>query len=177
MEFAPFCPKLYLTCGADWYTRIWVEGLVEPLISLSTTMACVPYATWCPTYSTIIASVVNNEICIWNIRRRTYAPVSVTRSPNDARLMKVEFTANGKQLVTADVEGAVYVYNLEGMPFPPYNQEEVLVESVKKALNTKPELLRKLRKSGPPFSTSNSNDRSYRGYQSYAGRSGDRLGP
>ncbi|KAK2576749.1 hypothetical protein KPH14_005397 [Odynerus spinipes] len=154
MEFSPFCSKLFLTCGADWCTRIWVDGLVEPLITLSTTMACVPCATWCPIYSTIIASVINNEICIWNIRRKTYAPASVTRSPNDARLVKVEFTANGKQLVTADVQGAVYVYNIEGMPFPPYNQEQVLVESIEKALITKPELLRKLRKSGRPFSAS-----------------------
>ncbi|KAI4486645.1 hypothetical protein M0804_006015 [Polistes exclamans] len=152
MEFSPFCCKLFLTCGADWCTRIWIEELTEPLITLSTTTACVPYATWCPTYSTIIASIVNNEICIWNIKRRTYAPLSVTRSPNEARLVKVEFSANAKQMVTADVQGAIYIYNLEGMPFSPYNQEEVLIESIEKALLTKPELLRKLRKTGPPFS-------------------------
>ncbi|XP_043677007.1 dynein axonemal intermediate chain 4-like [Vespula pensylvanica] len=152
MEFSRFCPKLFLTCGADWCTRIWIEELTEPLITLSTTFACVPYATWCPTYSTIIASIVNNEICIWNIKRRTYAPASVTRSPNEARLVKVAFTDNGKQMVTADVQGAVYIYNLEGIPFSPYNQEEILIESVKKALLTKPDLLKKLRKTGPPFS-------------------------
>lgn len=152
MEFSRFCPKLFLTCGADWCTRIWIEGLTEPLITLSTTLACVPYATWCPTYSTIIASIVNNEICIWNIKRRTYAPLSVTRSPNEARLVKVGFTDNGKQMVTADVQGAVYIYNLEGIPFSPYNQEEILIESIKRALSTKPDLLKKLQKSGPPFS-------------------------
>ncbi|KAL2718966.1 WD repeat-containing protein 78-like isoform X1 [Vespula squamosa] len=152
MEFSNFCSKLFLTCGADWCTRIWIEDLTEPLITLSTTFACVPYATWCPTYSTIIASIVNNEICIWNIKRKTYAPVSVTRSPNEARLVKVEFTDNGKQMVTADVQGAVYIYNLEGIPFSPYNQEEILIESIKKALFTKPDLLKKLQKTGPPFS-------------------------
>ncbi|XP_035742871.1 WD repeat-containing protein 78-like [Vespa mandarinia] len=152
MEFSHYCSKLFLTCGADWCTRIWIEELTEPLITLSTTLACVPYATWCPTYSTIIASIVNNEICIWNIKRRTYAPLSVTRSPNEARLVKVAFTDNGKQMVTADVQGAVYIYNLEGIPFSPYNQEEVLIESIKKALFTKPDLLKKLQKTGPPFS-------------------------
>ena len=64
----------------------------------------------------------------------------------------VDFTANGNQLVAADVKGVVYVYNLEGMPFPPYNQQQVLVDSIEKALITKPILLKNLKKLGSPFS-------------------------
>lgn len=156
LEFSPFCQKLFLTCGADWCTRIWAEGLTEPLITLSTTMACVRSAQWSPTCSTVIANVINNQICIWDIRRKTYSPVSVTISNNGARLVAVDFTANGNQLVVADVEGAVYVYNLEGMPFPPYDQNKVLIESIHKALLTKPELLNKLKKLGSPFWSSTS---------------------
>ncbi|XP_076382530.1 dynein axonemal intermediate chain 4 [Megalopta genalis] len=151
--FSSFCPKIFLTCGADWCTRIWAEGLAEPLITLSTAMACVRYAAWCPTHSTIIVSIVNNEICIWDIRRKIHTPASVTVSPKSARLVMVDFTADGNRLVTADMNGNVFVYNLEGMPFPPYNQEQVLIESIEKALVTKPLLLRKLRKLGPPFQT------------------------
>ncbi|XP_076653573.1 dynein axonemal intermediate chain 4 [Halictus rubicundus] len=151
--FSPFCPKIFLTCGADWCTRIWAEGLTEPLITLSTSMACVRYAAWCPTHSTIIVSIVNNKICIWDIRRKIHTPTSITVSPERGRLVMVEFTEDGKQLVSADVNGIVFVYNLEGMPFPPYNQEQVLIESIEKALVTKPILLRKLRKLGPPFYT------------------------
>lgn len=66
-------------------------------------------------------------------------------------MVAADFTANGNQLVVADVEGVVYIYNLEGMPFPPYDQTKVLIESIHKALATKPELLRKLKKLGPPF--------------------------
>ncbi|XP_020284729.1 WD repeat-containing protein 78 isoform X2 [Pseudomyrmex gracilis] len=50
LEFSPFCQKLYLTCGADWCTRIWAEGVTEPLITLSTAMACVRNACWSPTF-------------------------------------------------------------------------------------------------------------------------------
>ncbi|XP_031844581.2 dynein axonemal intermediate chain 4 [Nomia melanderi] len=153
MTFSPFCPKIFLTCGADWCTRIWAEGLTEPLITLSTSMACVRYAAWCPTHSTIIVTIVNNEICIWDIRRKIHTPTSVTLSPRSGRLVMVEFTADGNRLVSADVDGNVFVYILEGMPFPPYNQEQVLVESIMKALITKPTLLRNLRKLGPPFSS------------------------
>ncbi|XP_025075530.1 WD repeat-containing protein 78 [Pogonomyrmex barbatus] len=145
-EFSPFCQKLFLTCGADWCIRIWAEGLTEPLITLSTTMACVRNACWSPTCSTIIASIVNDQICVWDIRRKTHIPASVTISTSGARLVAANFTANGNQLTVADVEGVVYVYNLEGMPFPPYNQTKVLIESIYKALATKPELLKKLKK-------------------------------
>ncbi|XP_012136931.2 dynein axonemal intermediate chain 4 [Megachile rotundata] len=152
MMFSPYCPKIFLTCGADWCIRIWADGLTEPLITMSTTMACVRYAAWCPTHSTIIASIVNNEVCIWDIRRKTYAPVSITVSPNSARFVMADFTADGNQLVVGDVEGVVYLYSLEGMPFPPYNQEQVLIDSIEKVMITKPNLLKKLKKLGPPFS-------------------------
>ncbi|XP_043253971.1 dynein axonemal intermediate chain 4 [Colletes gigas] len=152
MLFSPFCPKIFLTCGADWCTRIWAEGLTEPLITLSTTMACVRYAVWSPTHSTIIANIVNNEICIWDIKRKTYIPSSVTTSPTNARLVTLDFTSDGNQVVTGNIEGDVYVHNLEGMPFPPYNQKQVLIESIVKALVTKPAILKNLKKLGPPFS-------------------------
>ncbi|KYM97953.1 PREDICTED: WD repeat-containing protein 78 [Cyphomyrmex costatus] len=150
-EFSPFCQKLFLTCGADWCIRIWAENLTEPLITLSTAMACVRNACWSPTSSTIIASVVNDQICVWDIHRKTHTPASITISTNGVRLVAAGFTSNGNQLVIADIEGVVYVYNLEGMPFPPYDQTKVLIESIYKALATKPELLRKLKKLGPPF--------------------------
>ncbi|EZA46852.1 hypothetical protein DMN91_010154 [Ooceraea biroi] len=151
MEFSPFCQKLFLTCGADWCVRIWVDGLTEPLIMLSTEMACVRSVCWSPTCSTIIASIVNDQICIWDIRRKTHVSASVTIPTKGARLVAADITANGNQLVAADVEGTVYVYNLEGMSFPPYDQTKVLIESIHKALVTKPKLLKKLKKLGPPF--------------------------
>lgn len=150
-EFSPFCQKLFLTCGADWCIRIWAEGFTEPLITLSTAMACVRNACWSPICSTIIASIVNDQICVWDIHRKTHVPASVTTSTNGTRLVAADFTANGNQLVVADIEGVVYVYNLEGMPFPLYDQTKVLIESVYKALASKPELLKKLKKLGPPF--------------------------
>jgi len=151
LEFSPFCRELFLTCGADWCVRIWAEGLAEPLVKLSTAMACVRSARWSPTCSTVIASIVNDRICVWDIRRKTHTPASVTIATNGATLVAIDFTTNGNQLIVADVEGVIYVYNLEGMPFPPYDQTRVLIESVHKALLTKPDLSRKLKKLGPPF--------------------------
>ena len=148
MEFSPFCPKIFLTSGADWCTRIWAEGITEPLLTLSTEMAWVRSAAWSPTNSTIIATIVKNKICIWDIKRKTHKPTSITILPNECTLLLIEFTKNGNQLVAADSNGVVYIYNLEGMPFPPFDQFEVLISSIKKSLVTKPTLLKKLEKLG-----------------------------
>ena len=146
MEFSPYCPKIFLTAGADWCTRIWADGIMEPLITLSTKIAWVRCAAWCPTNSTIIATIVDNEICIWDIKRKTYKPTSITILPRESTLLLLEFTKNGNQLVAADSKGVIYIYNLEGMPFPPFDQVHVLMSSIEKALITKPALLKKLKK-------------------------------
>lgn len=146
MEFSPFCSKIFLTAGADWCTRIWVDGITEPLITFSTEMSWIRCATWCPTNSTIIATIVKNEICLWDIKRKTYKPKSVTVLPRECTLVMIEFTKNGNQLVAADNKGAVYIYNLEGMPFPPFNQVQVLLDSIEKALVTKPSVLKMFKK-------------------------------
>lgn len=146
LEYSPFCQKIFLTCGADWCTRIWADGITEPLITLSTRMACVCSAAWSPKNSTIIASCVNNEVCIWDMKRRTYRPTSVTVSEGAQKLVLLEFTESGDQLVVADCKGIVYVYNLEGMPFAPFDQTNVLIKAIEKSLVTKPGLLKKLQK-------------------------------
>lgn len=146
MEFSPHCSKIFLTAGADWCTRIWVEGITEPLITLTTEMSWVRCAAWCPTNSTIIATIVKNEICLWDIKRKIYKPTSITVLPRDCTLLMIEFTKNGNQLVAADNKGAIYIYNLEGMPFPPFNQVQILMTSIEKALVTKPSLFKKFKK-------------------------------
>ncbi|OXU20024.1 hypothetical protein TSAR_010449 [Trichomalopsis sarcophagae] len=153
LEFSPFCGKLLLSCGADWTTRIWAEGLDEPLLCFGTRMASVSAAAWSPRNSTIFASAVGNEICIWDIRRKTHRPASVTRVCEDtnARLRCLEFTRTGEQIVAADDEGVVYVIGLTGMPLPPFDQTQTLVEALRKALLTKPEILARLAKIGQPF--------------------------
>ncbi|XP_046418280.1 dynein axonemal intermediate chain 4-like [Neodiprion fabricii] len=151
IEFSPFCSKIFLTCGADWCTRIWADGINEPLITLSTQMACVQKAAWSPKISTVVATIVNNQIDVWDIRRKSYTAASSTTCDTQGRLLLLEFTANGNQLVAGDSLGTIFIYNLEGMPFPPYNQTGVLVTFILKALETKPNLIRKLKKLGKPF--------------------------
>lgn len=63
LEFSPFYSGLLLTCGADWYTRVWAYDLMdEPLLSFNSGMACVNAAAWSPRNSTIFATAVENEV-------------------------------------------------------------------------------------------------------------------
>ncbi|XP_044004074.1 dynein axonemal intermediate chain 4-like, partial [Aphidius gifuensis] len=144
-EYSPYFNKLYLTCGADWCTRIWIEGLHEPLITLKTHMSCVRSAVWSPKNSTIIATCINNEICIWDIKKKIYKPMSVTIVDSNKLITKIQFTHNGEQIVAADINGAIFIYNIEGIPFSPFNQKSLLIESVEKHLITKPNVLKKFK--------------------------------
>lgn len=63
LEFSPFYSGLFLTCGADWFTRVWAYDLIdEPLLSFNSGMACVNAAAWSPRNSTIFATAAENEV-------------------------------------------------------------------------------------------------------------------
>jgi hypothetical protein len=63
----------------------------------------------------------------------------------------IQFTASGLNLVVGDGDGAVHVYGLQDMPFSPLYQEIALIQAIKNALVTRPELLKILKKIGKPF--------------------------
>jgi WD40 repeat protein len=151
MQFSPFCSKIFLTCGADWCVRIWTEDVGQPLLTLNTSMEAVRSAAWSPVNATIIASISGNDIHFWDIRRTIFVPASTTTSPTDKGNLMIQFTSSGLNLVVGDGDGAVHVYGLQDMPLSPCYQEISLLQSIKKALVTRPELLDILKKIGKPF--------------------------
>jgi WD40 repeat protein len=151
MQFSPFCSKIFLTCGADWCVRIWSEDVVQPLVTLNTSMETMQGAAWSPVNATIIASISGNDIHLWDIKHKIFVPASTTTSPTDTGNLMIQFTASGLNLVVGDGDGAVHVYGLQDMPFSPFYQEVALIQAIKKALVTRPELLEVLKKIGKPF--------------------------
>lgn len=151
IEFHPFCEKVFLTYGGDWCIKVWAEGVFEPLITLISGMQSVEAAVWHPINSTIIVSITGKCIEVWDIRRKTYHPKSSTESPSKSFNTALKFTKNGYNICVGDADGNLHVLALAEMPFSPEFQELVLVQSIKKTLISKPELLSKLNKLGPPF--------------------------
>ncbi|XP_023025428.1 dynein axonemal intermediate chain 4 isoform X2 [Leptinotarsa decemlineata] len=146
MKFSPFCKKIFATCGDDWHTRIWGEGISEPILEFFVSMQSVQGLDWSPTHSTNLVTIRGQFIEIWDIQRKVYSPQSITVSPTGSRNSVVQFTTSGTCLIVGDVDGNVHVFSLEDMPFPPFFQDNLLFESLSRALITNPTLSEKVKK-------------------------------
>lgn len=123
-----------------------ISGIVEPLLDFYVMMQSVQGLDWSPTHSTILVTIQGSHIQVWDLQRKVYGPQSITKSPTDSRNTVVQFTESGNSLIVGDVNGNVNVYSLEDMPFPAFFQENLLYESISRALITDPTLLSKVKK-------------------------------
>nr|CAI5868989.1 unnamed protein product [Callosobruchus analis] len=146
MKFSPFCPQIFATCGDDWHTRLWAEGISDPMVDMYVSMHSVEDFDWSPSHSTIFVTTQSKFIQIWDIQRKIYDPQSITESPSKARCTKVQFTDNGNCLIVGDVDGNVHVFSVEDLPFKAFFQENLLFESMSRVLSTNLPLMKKLRK-------------------------------
>ena len=162
LEFSPFCNMLYATCASDRSIRLWLEGLQdEPILELPVSWNStgrVHSIAWSPKNSTILVAVVDQEFCIWDLKRMLPRPASVTKLVDDQEtsFLFIAFVENEEQLAVADNKGNLHIITLKGMPQKPLNQEKTLVDSIEQRLITKPKLLEKVKKLGPPFGLNNS---------------------
>jgi WD40 repeat protein len=123
IDFSPFSPKIFLTCGSDWFIRIWIEDVFEPILELSDGFVSMHCAFWSPIHSTIIASCTQNAVQIWNLGRKSLKPASVHKFESALKpLTVIKFSECGRSLVVGDGEGNTYVCALEDLPFPPHYQ-------------------------------------------------------
>ncbi|KAG8229083.1 hypothetical protein J437_LFUL010146 [Ladona fulva] len=144
VNFSPFCPKIILTCGGDWTMRLWITGVMEPILIIHTAMEAVMQAVWSPVHSTIIVSISGNELALWDISRKMAYPLRVVSISCDLLFSTVEFTRSGDEyntvggqlstafcmakvdyninIIAGDDDGNVHVYNLQEMPHSPYHQ-------------------------------------------------------
>lgn len=111
-------------------------------------MQSVQGADWSPTHSTIIANICGGDVYLWDLQRKAYLPQSITHSPTNSKNTVVQFTESGRCLVVGDIDGNVHLFSLEDMPLPAFFQENLLEQSILKALVTKPHLIKKLKKLG-----------------------------
>ncbi|KAJ8941239.1 hypothetical protein NQ318_015671 [Aromia moschata] len=108
------------------------KKIPEPIVDFSVTQQSVLSFDWSPAFSTIIATIRGSCIMLWDFQRKGYAPQTSVSSPTGCKNTLVEFTENGRCLVAGDIDGNIH--------------ENSLFEALYRALATKPELLRKLKK-------------------------------
>ncbi|XP_055532560.1 dynein axonemal intermediate chain 4 [Wyeomyia smithii] len=149
IEYSPWSPKIFLTCGGDWCIRIWVEDIMEPIITLSTGFGPIHAAYWSPVNSTVIASVTRTSVQLWDLKRRMLKPASCTTfGDSNTSLTVVKFTNCGRSLLVGDNEGRTYICALEDMPFPPHFQYDELQSALYRSLICKPDLLNQVKRFG-----------------------------
>ncbi|XP_017010524.2 dynein axonemal intermediate chain 4 [Drosophila takahashii] len=147
MEFSPWSPKLFLTCGNDWFVRIWIDGITRPLLELQDEMTPVHWAKWTPTHSTIIVSVNRETANIWDFRRNLLRPMSKHKMDSSFNTV-ARFSHCGRTLVIGNERGNTLFNALNDMPFSPHFQYDELEKAIFKAIGNDHELFMELKSIG-----------------------------
>ncbi|XP_013114463.2 dynein axonemal intermediate chain 4 [Stomoxys calcitrans] len=148
MEFSPWSPKLYLTCGNDWCIRIWLMGIFKPLITLKYHMSPIYSACWSTVHSSIIVALHRDAVDIWDLKRSILQPASSTRIDQTAFYTTLKLTHCGRSVAVGNDKGSVEVLTLEEMPFPPHFQYEHLEKTIYEILANNKDLLRDVKSLG-----------------------------
>ncbi|XP_033160418.1 WD repeat-containing protein 78 [Drosophila mauritiana] len=147
MEFSPWSPKLFLTCGNDWFVRIWIDGITRPLLELLDEMTPVHWAKWSPTHSTIIVTVNRETANVWDFRRNLLRPMSKHKMDSSFNTV-ARFSHCGRTLVIGNERGNTLFNALNDMPFSPHFQYDELEKAIFKAIGNDHELLMELKSIG-----------------------------
>lgn len=135
MQFSPFSPKFYLTCGNDWRIRFWEIDVIEPIQEYVCPEEAVECARWSPLNSCIFVSCTKTAVQIWDLRKRNLKPSAIHTLPNgNIPLTIVRFSVDGRCLIVGDEEGNLFMGALEDMPISPYYQVDELEAALKPKL-------------------------------------------
>ncbi|KAH8274975.1 hypothetical protein KR018_003949 [Drosophila ironensis] len=148
MEFSPWSPKMYLTCGSDWCIRIWLAGILLPIVTLQHHLSPVHCARWSRTHATILVSLSRTTVDIWDLRNSTMKPVSSTPIEGNIFYTTFKFTHCGRSLAVGNEAGNLLMMSLEDMPFAPHFQYKQLKRAIFKALAMQPDLRQQVKSLG-----------------------------
>ncbi|XP_075157352.1 dynein intermediate chain at 61B [Haematobia irritans] len=140
MDFSPWSPKLFLTCGNDWFIRIWMEGIFKPLITLQNMYGPYQWAGWSRTHSTVIVALNRKHCEIWDLKRSTLKPVSIHPLESSYNTLAL-FSRDGNSIAIGNERGKVFLLGFEDMPFPPHYQYDTLEKAIMNAVENFPQLL------------------------------------
>ncbi|XP_047527772.1 dynein axonemal intermediate chain 4 [Vanessa atalanta] len=145
IQFSPFMRTLLASCGADSAIRLWIEGIDDVILTMMCPAAVYDIA-FCPVNSTILLSASGNVLSIWDLRRKTHMPCAEYSFPGQIVLTYIKFSPSGDNVFVGDTLGRVHTFHLEDTPIPPFYQKKLLDETIKRAICTRPQLLRQLEK-------------------------------
>ncbi|VVC33851.1 WD40/YVTN repeat-like-containing domain,WD40-repeat-containing domain,WD40 repeat,WD40 repeat [Cinara cedri] len=159
LEKSPYDQDVYLTTGCDCCIKVWFGSVsIDPVITLYARKQ-IEKAIWSRTNPTVIASIIDNSIHIWDVRLiLKNALVSVHKIQHSGdKFSNMEFTLDGKYLCVSNVSGTVIVYAWSNVLSTRESQEEktlmyCIAESVY-YMSGEELLIKQLSKERPEFGT------------------------
>ncbi|XP_075969926.1 dynein axonemal intermediate chain 4 [Anticarsia gemmatalis] len=145
IELSPFNKHLFVSCGADNAVRLWIEGMDDMIMTLLCPAAVYGVA-FCPVNATILISVSGNVLSVWDLRRKTHIPCAEYTFSTGVVLTYISFSPSGDNVFVGDTQGRIHTFHMEDTPIPPYYQRLMLDDAIRKALCTRPQMLKQLDK-------------------------------
>jgi len=138
IRWSPFCSQYFLTCSADWTSRLYHVDRVDPVITLdSNRQEAVHDVAWSYTNSTIFAAATSQgRVDIWDIAD-PMAPRQSLALENRALNCVLFAEQESPVIVVGDSIGEITVAKLYGLEYErggltAVDQEERLQEAVRK---------------------------------------------
>ena len=112
-ENNPDFSDLFLSCGADWTTKLWSTNLPDiPLITFNQSKDYVYSAKWHPINPYIFATCDGSGyIDLWDLNRDREIPTFRYKLNN--AINKLAWSYDGKKLATGDINGHIDIFSSE----------------------------------------------------------------
>ena len=123
LRWSPYCSNYFISCSADWTTKLWNQDQTTPLISFHSGAHPVADCAWSPSNSTVFGTVTSDgRVELWDLLSSTLDPV--VRLVEDTPQTCMAFATNAAVLVTGNSMGVINVHKIVNMPVPPESVEE-----------------------------------------------------
>lgn len=136
VRYSPFCSEYFLTCSADWTTRLWSEKKSNNVLTFDSVQAAVHDCAWSPVNSCVFGTVTaQGRVDVYNLKRGTLEPAC--KLPlDDRRLNCMQFAQQESPvLVVGDDKGEVTVIKLDGEEYErPSEDDDSQVQQFQKTV-------------------------------------------
>lgn len=115
-SWSPFVEDLFMTCSADWTMRIWDHTSEDALKVLRFSSKAILDCAWSPHSSTVMASVSDGGLSIWDLSVKELDPIIVLDTTEaGTKLTSVTFSSKTNAVLYGDNDGKITVAMLKNV--------------------------------------------------------------
>eukprot|EP00759_Apiculatamorpha_spiralis_P003571 PhF_6_TR11686/c0_g1_i1/m.18955 len=136
VRWSPFCRDYFLSCSADWTSRLYHHERVDPILSFQSRKEAIHDISWSPTVSTVfVTATASGRVCLWDIAESMNERNSIQPNSDGRSLNCLLFADQVSPVVAAgDNKGDVTIVKLGGKLFNEVHTPETGSEKMLEAL-------------------------------------------